>query len=173
MQRAVAAGVAGVMAVVAAACATGPGVRTEQAALLTPTTSVPTVPVPSEADWTECPGIDVYELLTDWECAWVAVPLDRADPTSAHVEVALTRPVLDASDRRRPLVVEPGGPGASGVEFAWTFVDMLPPDLLDEFYPVGWDPRASASPSRRSTAARSAPPGYRTSTSASSARGSC
>ena len=92
-------------------------------------------------EWGACPGIGAYELTTDWECGWVTVPLDRGEPGGATVEVALSRPVLEGGDDRRPLVINPGGPGAPGVEFVWTFADVLPPELLDVFYPVGWDPR--------------------------------
>jgi pimeloyl-ACP methyl ester carboxylesterase len=138
MQRALAAGVAGLV-VVAAACATDPGVRTERALLAEASTT--TTGEPSGPAWGECPDIDAYELTATWECRGVDVPLDRGDPGSGTVEVALTRPVLAAGDRRRPLVLQPGGPGASGVELAWTFADLLPADVLDEFYPVGWDPR--------------------------------
>ena len=57
------------------------------------------------------------------------------------MQTAITRPVLAPDDDRRPLVLEPGGPGDPGTSFAWWFVDVLPPGLLAEFYPVGWDPR--------------------------------
>lgn len=139
MRRAVGAGLAGSM-VVLAACATDPGVRTEEAAVIAPPTTEAPDPDPT-VEWSDCPGIDDLGVIAAWECTWVDVPLDRADPDSARVEVALTRPVLDAGDDRRPLVLEPGGPGASGVEFAWTFADLLPFDIREEFYPVGWDPR--------------------------------
>jgi pimeloyl-ACP methyl ester carboxylesterase len=139
MRRAVGAGLAGSM-ILLTTCATDPGVRTEEAALIAP----PTTAVPGRdpiVDWAECPGIDELPVTDVWECTWVEVPLDRAAPDATRIEVALTRPVLGEGDDRRPLVLEPGGPGASGVEFAWTFADLVPFELLDEFYPVGWDPR--------------------------------
>ena len=76
-----------------------------------------------------------------WECTTVETPLDHADPSSESISVALTRPVLEPGDDRRPLVMNPGGPGASGIELAWYLVDLLPSELLDTYYPVGWDPR--------------------------------
>jgi pimeloyl-ACP methyl ester carboxylesterase len=69
------------------------------------------------------------------------VPLDRADPASRYIEVAITRPELVAGDTRRPLVFDPGGPGGSGIDLVRTLTDVLPPRLLDHYYPVGWDPR--------------------------------
>ena len=107
--------------------------RTERAAQVT-------APIESDLEWSECRD-QLVELLTDWECAWVDAPLDHDDPAGDTISVALSRPVLDEGDTRRPLVVNPGGPGGSGIELAWSLVDLLPPDLLDEYYPVGWDPR--------------------------------
>ena len=79
----------------------------------------------------------------DWECAWVDVPLDRADPASEHVAGRpARRPVLEAGDDRRPLVIEPGrsgrlrrrrSPGRSSTCCRST--------CSTRFYPVGWDPR--------------------------------
>ena len=129
------------MAVVA--CSAGPGVRTEEASQRVEDTAPPTTtarsPV-STVDWSTCPDLDP-DLTLAWECASVAVPLDHADPSGEQITVALTRPQLDAGDDRRPLVLDPGGPGASGIELAWHLVDVLPGELLDHYYPVGWDPR--------------------------------
>ncbi|MET0327126.1 MAG: alpha/beta fold hydrolase [Ilumatobacteraceae bacterium] len=125
------------------ACSTSPGVRTDGAAQHVEDTVPPTTNRPgpvSTVDWTSCPDPDP-ELTLAWECAWVDVPLDHDDPSGEQITVALTRPELDAGDDRRPLVLEPGGPGASGIELAWYLVDVLPGELLDHFYPVGWDPR--------------------------------
>jgi pimeloyl-ACP methyl ester carboxylesterase len=126
------------------ACTAGPGVRTEEAAQRSEDTAPPTtdgraVPV-STVEWSTCPDLDP-DLTLAWECASVPVPLDHAASAGEQVTVALTRPQLDAGDDRRPLVVDPGGPGASGIELAWYLVDSLPGELLDHYYPVGWDPR--------------------------------
>ncbi len=140
MRRAPGAGLAGAL-VLAAACATDPGVRTEGAMAIASDTTATADESGVPVEWGACPGIGAHELTTDWECGWVTVPLDRGEPGGATVEVALSRPVLEGGDDRRPLVINPGGPGAPGVEFVWTFADVLPPELLDVFYPVGWDPR--------------------------------
>ncbi|MET0459346.1 MAG: alpha/beta fold hydrolase, partial [Ilumatobacteraceae bacterium] len=136
---------AGLLGLAAAlvACSAGPGVRTDEASQHVEDTGPPTSdgPAPvSTVDWSTCPDLDP-DLTLAWECAWVAVPLDHDDPAGEQISVALTRPQLDAGDDRRPLVLDPGGPGASGIELAWYLVDVLPGELLDHFYPVGWDPR--------------------------------
>ena len=110
--------------------------RTEQAAQVTVPSTLPT----SALEWSSCPDL-ADDLSTEWECTWVDAPLDHADPAGDTISVALSRPVLDEGDTRRPLVLNPGGPGGSGIELAWYLIDLLPPDLLDEYYPVGWDPR--------------------------------
>jgi pimeloyl-ACP methyl ester carboxylesterase len=119
----------------ATACSAGSGVHTERAVEVTVRTLSP-----STLDWSSCPDL-ADDLSAEWECAWVDAPLDHADPSGDTISVALSRPVLDDSDTRRPLVVNPGGPGGSGIELAWYLIDLLPAELLDDYYPVGWDPR--------------------------------
>jgi pimeloyl-ACP methyl ester carboxylesterase len=148
-RRAVGAVLAGV-ASVALACAGAPGVHTDEAA------TIATAPPPStaspqstsspddradDAAWRACPGIEDVELSLEWECRWVDVPLEHNRLAGPTVQVAITRPQLAPGDRRRPLVLNPGGPGDPGTSFAWWFVDLLPMSLLEEYYPVGWDPR--------------------------------
>ena len=65
-----------------------------------------------------------YDQQLDWrdckdgfECARLLVPVDYTDPDGATLEVAVNR--LPASgDRIGSLVVNPGGPGVSGLEYA-------------------------------------------------------
>ena len=123
----------------ATACSAGPGVRTDRAAQPTASTTPPVAPA-STLEWSSCPD-ETAELTTEWECAWVDTPLDHDDPEGDTISVAVSRPVLDDGDTRSPLVIDPGGPAASGIELAWYLVDLLPADLLDHYYPVGWDPR--------------------------------
>jgi hypothetical protein len=52
------------------------------------------------------------------DCATLRVPLDWAQPHGATIELALARHrATDPSRRIGPLVVNPGGPGGSGVDF--------------------------------------------------------
>lgn len=142
-RRAARVGVIGLTAT-ALSCAAGPGVHTQEAAQRIEDTVAPvptSEPTPSSTlAWSACPDLHPG-LSMRWECTTVATPLDHADPASEEIAVALTRPVLEPGDDRRPLVMNPGGPGASGVELAWYLADLLPPELLDTYYPVGWDPR--------------------------------
>ena len=63
-------------------------------------------------EWTEC-----MEPSLVGECATLAVPLDHADPAGPTIDVALFRRRATRT-RVGVLIVNPGGPGGSGVQFA-------------------------------------------------------
>jgi pimeloyl-ACP methyl ester carboxylesterase len=79
------------------------------------------------------------------ECAKLAVPLDYEDPDNGRtIKVALLR--VRATDRKTrigSLLLNPGGPGASGTQFARDFASVLPDVLRERFDIVGFDPRGS------------------------------
>ena len=59
-------------------------------------------------------------------------------------DIALFRvPARDAGARIGSLVLNPGGPGASGVQFVRDVYDLLPDELRDRFDVVGFDPRGT------------------------------
>ena len=107
----------------------------------TPSTSPP-VMVPSTVspagrlNWSKCPDTDGYD------CATLSVPLDYANPSAKSITIALNRrPADDKANRIGALVVNPGGPGASGLELAANLPDELPAEVLKRFDLVGFDPR--------------------------------
>jgi len=77
-----------------------------------------------------------------FSCATLQVPLDEDDPAAGEVGLALTRrPAADPAARIGSLVVNPGGPGASAVDYlqaAWT---GLPEPVRARFDLVAFDPR--------------------------------
>ncbi len=77
------------------------------------------------------------------QCAWLTVPLDYADPTGATIRIRVSRASASGSpqDRLGSLVVNPGGPGASGVDFASYLARTLSPDVTGRYDIVGFDPR--------------------------------
>lgn len=86
------------------------------------------------------------------QCATLTVPLDEeraagADPaggaSGATVKIALNRlPALGGPTQRiGALVVNPGGPGASGLDYARGAGRLLSPALRARFDVVGFDPR--------------------------------
>lgn len=77
---------------------------------------------------------------TGLECATITVPLDHDDPDGPTIDLALLRrPARDQDARIGSLVVNPGGPGASGLGLAAALV--LPGAVMDRFDIVGFDPR--------------------------------
>lgn len=80
---------------------------------------------------------------TAFDCAWLAVPLDHDRPAGPAVRVGvLRRAAADPERRVGALVVNPGGPGASGMSAVAGIARRLPVgDLADRFDLVGFDPR--------------------------------
>jgi pimeloyl-ACP methyl ester carboxylesterase len=88
-------------------------------------------------DWQLCRG-------GTSECATLAVPLDDTVADSPTIDVALLRvPARDQSRRIGSLLVNPGGPGAPGRDFAADIAEGLPVPIRDRFDIVGFDPRGT------------------------------
>jgi pimeloyl-ACP methyl ester carboxylesterase len=144
---------------------TGPWPGAEQPASSAPPGSPPAAVVGELAQWRACPEL-LDELIGDiappglidqlteqvsYECATVAVPQDWDVPESPAVfEIALVRArSTEQRDRIGSLLVNPGGPGASGVEAA-VFLSLgpllggLPETITGRFDVVGFDPRGVA-----------------------------
>jgi pimeloyl-ACP methyl ester carboxylesterase len=79
------------------------------------------------------------------QCATLRVPINWAEPYSATAEVAVARrPATDRAHRIGTLVVNPGGPGGSGVDFALDATTFFSAALRARFDIVGFDPRGVA-----------------------------
>lgn len=97
-------------------------------------TPAPVVAAP--ASWSDCGR--------GFLCAAVRVPKDYASPSSGYVNVSIIDlPATDRQNRIGSLIVNPGGPGASGVEFVRdeAAVDGFPSALRKRFDIIGFDPR--------------------------------
>ncbi|MFE0254424.1 alpha/beta hydrolase [Streptomyces sp. NPDC059010] len=78
----------------------------------------------------------------EFECATIKVPVDWKRPHGATLDLALARHLAtDPARRIGSLLVNPGGPGGSGVDFALAAPDAFSPELLARFDIVGFDPR--------------------------------
>lgn len=90
--------------------------------------------VAPELDWTDCEPGD----SAPYECATLEVPLDWAEPDGAQIDLVVIR--AEASGQRvGTLLTNPGGPGASGVDFLQG--NPLGEELNSHFDVVSWDPR--------------------------------
>ncbi len=99
-----------------------------------PTNGFPENWTPPELDWESCR----VGTARGGECATLEVPLDWSDPAGETIELALAR--IPATGKRiGSLLSNPGGPGASGLEFLG--YEPFSPELAEEFDLVSWDPR--------------------------------
>lgn len=98
--------------------------------------------VSSKLTWTDCGN--------GFQCANVSVPLDYAHPSGETIEIAINRkPATDPAHRIGSLLINPGGPGDSGIEFLQQAASEFQ-ELNRVFDLVGFDPRgvAQSSPVR-------------------------
>ncbi|SDK83795.1 alpha/beta hydrolase fold [Glycomyces sambucus] len=102
-------------------------------------------------DWGACDRDAMYgtaELTaaeTAWaealECGSVRVPVDYEDPGGLQVRIAMVRHPATGADRTGSLLVNPGGPGGSGIALAQ--YPFLPEAVTAAFDVVGFDPRGT------------------------------
>jgi pimeloyl-ACP methyl ester carboxylesterase len=89
-----------------------------------------------------------YDQKLDWrpcdsnQCARLKVPLDYANPDGKSIELAVLRsPATRRGERVGQLVVNPGGPGGSGVNYAAAGAFTFGDELTRYYDIVGFDPR--------------------------------
>jgi pimeloyl-ACP methyl ester carboxylesterase len=139
-----------IAALMLSACSFGGKTKaTATAPASTPTASA-SVPVTESgpANWVACPERAKQELgqtLTGFtvDCAVIKVPEDWQHPDNGKTfNIALDR-VRSAKQTNRigSLVVNPGGPGGSGVNTAIDLAQVLPAAITGRFDVVGFDPR--------------------------------
>lgn len=113
-----------------------------------PSESVPEAPPVEDISWEDCTanvetavGGHLDRPLT-FDCGTTHVPKDYDHPNDGVYELFLLRGVsTEQTDRIGSLVINPGGPGASGVDAAISLALTLPPEVLARFDIVGFDPR--------------------------------
>ena len=100
--------------------------------------SAQAAPPGTQVRWSPCEG-GVFQ------CAVLPVPLDYDDPQGATILLSLIRlPATDPTARIGALLMNPGGPGGSGVDLVTSFAPFLPPVVRAHFDIVGFDPRGIA-----------------------------
>jgi len=78
---------------------------------------------------------------TALDCARVQVPLDYADPAGTAISLAMLR-LRTSGARSGSLLVNPGGPGASGMSLVANLADTVAATPLGQSFDlVGFDPR--------------------------------
>ncbi len=96
----------------------------------------PPAPSPSTIDW--------QSIGDQLEQATLEVPVDYEDPDGDTFELFLVRrPANDQANKIGSLLINPGGPGAGGAQFAAGADFIFDDELLDRFDIIGWDPRGT------------------------------
>ena len=108
------------------------GAPSELASGPSPTPTAIRVP---PANWSDCGN--------GFLCAEIRVPEDYSAPSSGYLNISILElPATDRKSRIGSLIVNPGGPGASGVELVRdSGADLFPADVREHFDIVGFDPR--------------------------------
>lgn len=137
-------------------------------ALASCTSGGPTAPS-EQASGSASPGLPVetgqpevygqkvtWEPCGEFECATIDVPIDWTNPDGQTTGLALNRKVAAKPDQRiGSLLINPGGPGGSGIDLLEYFVTTAGESLLDSYDVIGFDPRgvAESSPAQCGDAA--------------------
>lgn len=78
------------------------------------------------------------------DVATLDVPVDYAVPDGATFELFLAKyNAIDQENRIGTLLVNPGGPGFGGTDFAFFASQIFDQPLLERFDILGWDPRGT------------------------------
>jgi len=92
-----------------------------------------------EIDWRPCPEDPAVS------CGTLTLPVDWSSPAGATFDLAVSRrPASDPARRVGALLVNPGGPGGSGIDFAFAAGSVFSAELLQRFDIIGVDPRGVA-----------------------------
>jgi pimeloyl-ACP methyl ester carboxylesterase len=102
-----------------------------------PTGSAADAPTGRTIDWKPC------AQDASAECGTLRLPVDRSRPSGGTFDLAVARrAAADPARRIGVLLVNPGGPGDSGVNFAIGRArSLFGADILERFDIVGFDPR--------------------------------
>jgi pimeloyl-ACP methyl ester carboxylesterase len=109
------------------------------------TSAGPIIPAHSTLQWHRCTG--ELALFRVPDCATLSVPLNYADPGGRHISLALDMIPATAPPSRQQgiLLVNPGGPGGSGLTLAPEVAQGLSSGVAADYDIVGFDPRGVGS----------------------------
>ena len=97
-----------------------------------------------ELDWGSCEdsgGISGFFGGDDQECAQLTVPVDYSDPEGETTTVSMARLPSTGDAPEGALIVNPGGPGGSGVDLIAQSGPLFGDELREGYDIVSFDPR--------------------------------
>ncbi|SMD02826.1 alpha/beta fold hydrolase [Lentzea albidocapillata] len=90
-------------------------------------------------DWKPC------EEKPTVDCGFLELPIDYSKPNGEKFKLAVSRlKAADPSKRIGAMVINPGGPGGSGVSFTFGADGYFSKEIIDKFDVIGFDPRGVA-----------------------------
>jgi pimeloyl-ACP methyl ester carboxylesterase len=104
-------------------------------------------PAPTESVSSGVPALDsYYSQVLKWkdckegfDCSTLSVPLDYSHPAGAAISISVIR--LRASNSVGSLLLNPGGPGGSGIDYVRAAPYVVSHNLIRRYDIVGFDPR--------------------------------
>jgi pimeloyl-ACP methyl ester carboxylesterase len=93
--------------------------------------------------WSSCRAAPDAQVPAGAECGLLSVPVDYAKPDGDVAQLAMVR-FKATGEKIGSLVINPGGPGESGVDAAVNLVSSMPASVRERFDLVGFDPRGVA-----------------------------
>jgi pimeloyl-ACP methyl ester carboxylesterase len=129
---------AAAIALTAAACSSGHPAPAPAQSSQAGQASTGGAPAPAPLSWHSC-----TESGAQMQCASLRVPLDYSHPGGRKISLALSRvlPTAPPGQRQGVLLVNPGGPGGSGLGLAAFVAQGLSPQVASQYEIVGFDPR--------------------------------
>jgi pimeloyl-ACP methyl ester carboxylesterase len=90
------------------------------------------------------PAVSWSACRDGFQCATVPAPLDYDDPRGVQIGISVIRlPAAEPGQRIGSLLLNPGGPGGSGVDMARDVAKLMPLEVRARFDIVGFDPRGT------------------------------
>jgi pimeloyl-ACP methyl ester carboxylesterase len=86
-----------------------------------------------ELQWKSC-----YE---NYQCTDLLVPIDYTELKTGTFNISVLKYPTTSEKKLGSLIVNPGGPGGSGVDYAYAAEYLFSPAILDAYDIVGFDPR--------------------------------
>jgi pimeloyl-ACP methyl ester carboxylesterase len=99
--------------------------------------------------WGQCPSAEVSGApdAGKLRCSSLRVPLNYQQPSGAAISIVVSElpATAPASKQQGVLLVNPGGPGASGLSLAGEVAGVLSPSVASEYDIIGFDTRGVGS----------------------------
>jgi pimeloyl-ACP methyl ester carboxylesterase len=129
-------------ALLAAGCSGSPGQQGKSSSFPSGQAVGPSGPAPATVAGYYAQKLRWRPCHQKFQCARLLVPFDYSHPAGRRFSLPVIKlPATDPSQRLGSLVVNPGGPGGSGVQYAMEATSQVSAAVRARFDVVGFDPR--------------------------------